>query len=371
MSELQEKVPGWVAQLQDSNPFDGEVGRWALAIGVFVVIVFGLRLVRRLLLSRLQGLVDRTSNVIDDLVLDLVRRTGWWFFVALGLFVGIMFLQLPPYWVSIVKRLFALAVLVQIGAWADHVLRFWIDSHLERTRQEDPSRLAVLTLFSLLSRVAVWSIVLLLALDNMGVDITALIAGLGIGGIAIGLALQSVLKDAFASLSIIMDKPFEVGDFVIVEDLAGDVEHIGLKSTRIRSLSGEELVLSNDDLLSSRIRNFKQLQQRRVFLKLCLAYENANEQLADARPIVKQIIDDHPLTSYDRAYVKDFEPSSIDFEVAYYVTVPEFQVMMDVRQEINLEIHRRFEQEGIQFAYPGISRVVLEGNEPEGRPDSG
>lgn len=368
MSNLQENVPGWVAQLQESNPFGGEMGRWMLAVAVFLVVVFGLRLIRRLLLKHLQGLVDKTKNVVDDLLLDLVRRTGWWFFVALGLFLAIMFLRLPPEWVVIVKRLFALAVLFQFGAWADHVLRFWIDSHLERTRQEDPSKLAVLTLFSLLGRVAVWSAVVLLALDNMGANVTTLIAGFGIGGIAVGLALQSVLKDAFASLSIIMDKPFEVGDFVIIGDLAGDVEHIGLKTTRVRSLSGEELIFSNDDMLSSRIRNYKKLQQRRVFLKLCLAYENANEKLAQARPIAKQIIDEHPLTSYDRAYFKDFGSSSLDFEVAYYVTVPEFDVMMDVRQEINLELHRRFELEGIQFAYPGISRVVLEGEESHRSP---
>jgi small-conductance mechanosensitive channel len=194
--------------------------------------------------------------------------------------------------------------------------------------------------------------VLLAALDNLGVDITALVAGLGVGGIAVGLALQDVLKDTFAALSIILDKPFELGDFVVVDDLAGNVEHIGIKTTRVRSLSGEQLVFGNGDLLSSRIRNFKRLVERRGLFTFGVLYSTPADTLERIPEMVREIVDGLETTRFDRAHFKAFGDSSMDFEVVYYVLDAEYLTFMDLQQAINLALVRRFADEGIEFAYP-------------------
>jgi small-conductance mechanosensitive channel len=200
--------------------------------------------------------------------------------------------------------------------------------------------------------VVIWSLVLLAALDNLGVDITALVAGLGVGGIAVGLALQDVLKDTFAALSIILDKPFELGDFVVVDDLAGNVEHIGIKTTRVRSLSGEQLVFGNGDLLSSRIRNFKRLVERRGLFTFGVLYSTPADTLERIPEMVREIVDGLETTRFDRAHFKAFGDSSMDFEVVYYVLDAEYLTFMDLQQAINLALVRRFADEGIEFAYP-------------------
>jgi len=195
-------------------------------------------------------------------------------------------------------------------------------------------------------------VILLLALDNMGVDITALIAGLGIGGIAVALALQNVLGDLFASLSIVLDKPFVIGDFIIVDDLLGTVERIGLKTTRVRSLYGEQLVFSNSDLLNSRIRNYKRMFERRILFSIGVTYQTPHEKLATIPGIIREVIESQEQVRFDRAHFKEYGDSALKFEIVYYVLVPDYNTHMDIQQAINLAIVRRFEEEKIEFAFP-------------------
>jgi small-conductance mechanosensitive channel len=194
--------------------------------------------------------------------------------------------------------------------------------------------------------------VLLLALDNLGINITAFVAGLGIGGIAVALATQKILGDIFASLSIVLDKPFVLGDFIVVQDHMGTVEHIGLKTTRLRSLTGEQLIISNSDLLDSRIQNFKRMQERRVLFTINVPYETSHEKVAKVSGILKNVVENRKEIRFDRAHLKQFTPSGIEFEVVYYVLQAEFNVYMDIQQEMNLELFKRFESEGIEFARP-------------------
>jgi len=186
----------------------------------------------------------------------------------------------------------------------------------------------------------------------MGVDITALIAGLGIGGIAVALALQNVLGDLFASLSIVLDKPFVIGDFIIVDDLLGTVEHIGLKTTRVRSLFGEQLVFSNSDLLNSRIRNYKRMHERRIVFSLGVTYQTPYEKLAAIPDIIREIIELQEQVRFDRAHFKEYGDFALEFEIVYYMLVPDYNAYMDTQQAINLALYERFEKEGISFAYP-------------------
>jgi small-conductance mechanosensitive channel len=205
----------------------------------------------------------------------------------------------------------------------------------------------------------VWGCIVLLALDNLGVNISTLIAGLGVGGIAVALATQKILGDLFASLSIIMDRPFVVGDFLVLGNEMGTVENIGLKTTRVRSLSGEQLILSNSDLLSSRIRNYGRMFERRIVGSFGVTYDTAFEKIRKIPKMVKTAIEAQEKVRFDRAHFKSHGASSLDFEYVYYVLSPSYNTYMDIQQAINLELHRRFLEEKIEFAYP-TQTVYLE-----------
>jgi small-conductance mechanosensitive channel len=196
-------------------------------------------------------------------------------------------------------------------------------------------------------------------LDNLGVNVTALVTGLGVGGIAVALAVQNVLGDLFASLSIVLDKPFVLGDFVVVDDLLGSVEHIGLKTTRLRSLWGEQVVFSNSDLLKSRLRNFGRMAERRVSLDIGVTYQTPRAVLQAIPAIIREAIEEQVATRFDRSHFKGFGDSALTFESVYYVLSPDYNRYMDIQQAINLRIYERFESQGIGFAYP-TQTVFLE-----------
>jgi small-conductance mechanosensitive channel len=206
--------------------------------------------------------------------------------------------------------------------------------------------------------------VFLMVLDNFGVNITALVASLGVGGIAVALAVQNILGDLFASLSIMLDKPFELGDFIIVGDVLGSVEHIGLKTTRVRGLGGEQVVFSNGDLLKSRIHNHKRMETRRVAFVLRVAYGTSEEQLCGIPRMLREIISAKPNVDFERAHFFMWGEWSLDFEVVYHFRSPDYILHMDAQQDIFLEIYRRFEEEGIRFAHP--MSIVRLADPPQG-----
>jgi small-conductance mechanosensitive channel len=343
------------------------VWSWILAASVTVAALLCLMVVRWLAHGRLRRLAEGTENQLDDLLVKLVGETSRLFFLLLALFAGSFALALPPAGRLWIGRVVVMGVLIQAGAWLDRVLSFAIQRQVSRRADgvggREPTRLALMSLFRFFGRVVIWSVVLLAALDNLGIDITALVAGLGVGGIAVGLALQDVLKDTFAALSIILDKPFELGDFVVVDDLAGNVEHIGIKTTRVRSLSGEQLVFGNGDLLSSRIRNFKRLVERRALFTFGVLYSTPADTLERIPEMVREIVDGLETTRFDRAHFKAFGDSSMDFEVVYYVLDAEYLTFMDRQQAINLALVRRFADEGIEFAYPTRTLFLEAGQE--------
>jgi small-conductance mechanosensitive channel len=197
-----------------------------------------------------------------------------------------------------------------------------------------------------------WMILLLVALDNFGINVTTLVAGLGISGIAVALAVQNILGDLFASFSIVFDKPFVIGDFIIVGDFLGTVEYVGLKTTRIRSLSGEQLIFSNGDLLKSRIRNFKRMYERRVVFTIGVLYQTTYEQLIEIPKMIRSIIESQGQVRFDRAHFKEYGAYSLNFEVVYWIQNPDYNVYMDIQQAINLTIFKQFKEKDIHFAYP-------------------
>ncbi|PIX14798.1 MAG: mechanosensitive ion channel protein MscS, partial [Elusimicrobia bacterium CG_4_8_14_3_um_filter_50_9] len=189
-------------------------------------------------------------------------------------------------------------------------------------------------------------------LDNIGIKISAVIAGLGIGGIAIALAAQAVLGDLFSYFSIFFDRPFEVGDFIIIGEFMGTVEYIGMKTTRIRSLGGEQMIFSNSDLTNSRVKNYKRMTQRRVVFKLGVTYQTSVEKLKIIPDIVKKAVEDAGNTVFDRSHFLSFGDFSLNFESVYYVKSGDYNQYMDAQQKINLALKKEFEERMIDFAYP-------------------
>lgn len=328
-----------------------DVLAWSVAAAVAVMLYLLLRLLFRLLKTNLRRFSEKTENVVDDLVASTLESTRRFSLLVVALWGGSRFLDLGS-----AERLVNLAVLIvvtlQVATWANRAVSEYISWFSATRRESDPGTVSAVQGMSFVVRLFIWAVALLLVIDNLGYDVTALVAGLGIGGVAIALAVQNILGDLFASLSIVMDKPFVVGDFIIVGDLLGEVEKIGIKTTRVRSLSGEQLIFSNSDLLNSRIRNFKRMYERRVPFTFGVTYQTTPEQLEAIPPMVREIIEGIDSTRFDRAHFKGFGESAYDFEVVYYVLSPDYAVYMDIQQKINLAICRGFLERGIEFAYP-------------------
>lgn len=332
---------------------------WLTACGIAIGVALLLVAVSRLVVSRVRRFSERTANEWDDLLADVLAATRTWTILAVGLLVGSAALELEAPVRSVLRRLVLVVVLIQCGFWLGAAARTMLTRYRRDKLEDDPGAATMVGVIGFLVQVVVWAGVLLLALDNFGIDITALVAGLGVGGIAVALALQNVLGDLFASLAIVLDKPFVIGDFVVVDDLVGTVEYIGLKTTRVRSLGGEQLVFSNADLLSSRVRNFGRMAERRIVFSLGVTYQTPRALLEEIPGIIRAAVEAQPHTRCDRSHLSGYGASSIDFETAWYVLVPDFGTYMDVQQAIYLDIHRSFEDRGIEFAYP-TQTVFLE-----------
>jgi small-conductance mechanosensitive channel len=266
---------------------------------------------------------------------------------------------LPDGWESGIRRVAVIASIFQGGLWVSAALDGWLADYRRRRIKDDAAAVTTVAALAFLGRVALWSIIFLLVLDNFGIDVTALVAGLGIGGIAIALAAQNILGDLFASMSIVLDKPFVLGDFIAAGEEKGTVEHIGLKSTRVRGLTGEQIVFSNADLLSSRLRNFGRMRERRITFGVSTTYQTSREQLERIPTILREAVEAAAGVRFDRAHFKSLGALALDFEVVYYVTVPDYAQYMDIQQGINLRVFERFHAEGIPFAY-SAQRFVLE-----------
>lgn len=323
---------------------------WAALVGLLVMV--GVRLTLKLVLVRVRALSRRTDTDVDDLVVDLLARTKILFVLLVGVWAASIPLALNPMLERWIRAILVVGLLLQAGFWITAGINYALERYRRRQLELDPSGATAVGALGFIARLLLWTVVVLTALANVGIDITAFIASLGIGGIAIALALQNVLGDLFASLSIVMDKPFVVGDFIIVDDYLGTVEHVGLKTTRLRSLSGEQLVFSNADLLGSRIRNYKRMEERRALFTVGVTYDTGYEHLKKIPEMIRDAVESEENTRFDRAHFKQYGDSAIVFEAVYYMLVPDYNAYMDTQQAINLEIYRRFEMEEIDFAFP-------------------
>ena len=325
---------------------------WAAALVTAFLVLMVLLILKARIASAMAAFLRGIKEETGQLAEGVIQRTRFSFLFALAVYAGSLALRLPASYSSILDLLVILIFLIQAGLWGVWIITFCADWAIELKKDKDSADATVFGLVKFVSKTALWSVVVLVALGTLGVDITALVAGLGVVGIAVALAVQNILGDLFASLTIVLDKPFIVGDFIIVGDSMGTVERVGLKTTRIRSLSGEQLIMPNSDLLQSRIRNYKRMQERRVPFSIRVVYETTGNKLKRIPGILKEVIESQEMTRFDRAHFKDYGNFSLNFEIVYWVLSPEKSRSMDIQQAINLSILERFQKEGIEFAYP-------------------
>ncbi len=327
--------------------------QWGIALGIVLVWLVIFLLVRAIAVHRLAKIAARTNTIIDDIALLILQHTKAWLVVLVASYFGSLALTLPASITLWIQTIAVIAFITQGAFWIDAVLMFWMQCYQTKTMETNASQATTVRTLGYVFRVALLSLLFLMALDNIpGVEVTALVASLGVAGIAVALALQSVLSDLFASLSIALDKPFVINDFIIVGDFMGTVENIGIKTTRLRSLSGELLVFANADLVSSRIRNYKQMRERRILFSLGVVYATPYEKLSMIPTLIREIIEAQEHVRFDRAHFASYGDFALNFEIVYYVLSADYNQYMDLQQTINLAIFKAFDEAGIEFAFP-------------------
>ncbi|MEE9595092.1 MAG: mechanosensitive ion channel family protein [Candidatus Hydrothermarchaeales archaeon] len=331
--------------------FQNTVLDYLTAFSIFLVGIFIVKIFKGIILGRLKTWTAKTAVAFDDFLIKNIEKTVVPVLYFGAFYLGMHSLSLSA---SLIKAINVLgAVLLTffgirfLAAIIDYSLQDYLLKKGEGATEE-PTLKALRPII----KVLIWGFGVIFLLDNLGFEISALVAGLGIGGVAVALAAQAVLGDLFSYFAIMFDRPFEIGDFIIVGDYLGTVEHVGIKTTRIRSLGGEQVVFSNTDLTNSRVRNYKRMEKRRVLFNMGVTYQTSHEKLKEIPTVIRTIIENISDTVFDRAHFSSYGDFNLVFEVAYYVASGDYKKYRDVQQEINLKIKEEFEKRGIEFAYP-------------------
>jgi small-conductance mechanosensitive channel len=351
--------------------YDNSVLAWLIAVGVAVGTAVTLVLLRTQAVRWLTGQVAGRHPHRVALALAALQGTQPWFLVIVALFVGAQFVALPPKADRLVDHIALIGTIVQAALWGSKAIRGWLAHQVAARRETDAAAATTVSVIGFFVQLGLWSVVMLLALENLGFNITALLAGLGIGGIAVALAAQSILSDVFASIMIALDKPFAIGDFLVLDNnMMGAVEYIGLKTTRLHSISGEQLIISNADLLKSRLRNFQRLSERRVEFSLNVQVDTPAAKLAMVPGVLRQAIEAQSKARFERAHFKSFDDNKLLFEAAYYVSDRDYNRYMDIQQAINLAAYARLQKEGIAPLRPPPAARPNDSREPPRKPEA-
>jgi small-conductance mechanosensitive channel len=348
------EVPVELSTLMNREFLGNTLLAWLIAAAVLVTVFAVLKILRRILLGRFSRLAERTVTGIDDLVTDLLRHTHGWFVLLISLGAASAALTLTPEPRGYMRMLLGAGVIVQLMIWGNTAINGW----MKRQSALREGALGTLTAIAFMARLALWAVLFILLLDNFGLKVTTLLGALGVVGIAGALAAQSVLGDLFAAISIFLDKPFEVGDFIVFDGLSGTVRGVGLRSTRINAIGGEQLIVSNSDLLKSRISNYKRMAERRAAFQIGVVYGLPREVVAEIPELIRAAVEEQEQVRFDRSHFKSYGASSLDFETVYYVLSPDYTLYMNIQQAINLGILRRFEEKNIGFAFPTRTVIV-------------
>jgi small-conductance mechanosensitive channel len=331
------------------------------AAAIFIVGMLLIRFLRRCILNRLKKWAAVSSNKVDDFIVSGIEHSLIPSLYIVVFYLTIQHLALPAQIWQVVRIGMSIAVTFFLLRLVTSTLRFLLLCYISK-QEHAAEKSKQIRGIMIITAAFIWIIGLLFLLDNWGVNVTTFLAGLGIGGVAIALAGQTILADLFSYFVIFFDRPFEIGDFIIVEDKMGSVEYIGIKTTRLRSLTGEELIFSNTDLTNSRVHNYKRMQRRRIIFQIGVTYHTPPEKLAAIPGMIKDIIRSLPDLEFDRAHFLNFGEYRLVFEIVYYVLTDDYNKYMDRQQAINLELFNKFTQEGIKFAIP-MQMVIMQPQE--------
>jgi small-conductance mechanosensitive channel len=326
------------------------ITQWSWAVVMATLVLLTSMLIRRIGSGYYLRLRATAERELMEVPLKVISRTATTFLLVISASIGIQFLTVNDRVQHVAEKVALIAACWQVGIWISTGAMAWLEHKREYKLQQDRAVAGSINIIAVILRAVIWVVVLLLTLDNLGVNITALVAGLGIGGIAVALAIQNVLGDLLASLAITLDKPFIVGDALMIDDINGTVEQIGLKTTRLRSVNGEQIIMANADLLKSRVRNFGRMHERRVVAVLQVAYDTPHEKLAAIATVIQAlIVAQHPVR-FERCHLARLSMAAIEFEIVYFVLTADYTICMDVQQAVNLGIVDYFAREGIKFA---------------------
>ena len=331
--------------------FGNRILDYIIALLTLALSLLFVKVVIRFFIRRLKKLAERTTATFDDFLIKILEKIGLPALYISCFYVSAKTLKLPSGAGTLINALemiiitfFAARIVVMLAGWG-------INIYLAK-KQQDPTVVRSLDGMLWTVKILIWVLAVVILLDNLGYKVSTIIAGLGIGGIAVAIAAQALLKDFFSYFSIVFDHPFKIGDFIIIGDFMGTVEYIGIKTTRIRSLSGEQVVFSNTDLTDSRVRNYRLMEKRRVLFRIGVTYQASLHQLKEIPKIIEQIIKSTKDAAFDRAHFFSYGDFSLIFEAVYFVLSPDYNKYMDIQQEINFAIREEFEKQGIEFAYP-------------------
>jgi small-conductance mechanosensitive channel len=337
--------------IPDRMLFGNSIADWIRA-GIVVVAVWTvLWILRRFVASRYRQYATANHPTPIRLLAYLVGNTRQILFLGIALMAADECLTFPPKLQHVVSNAALILILLQAGIWAGRALRFYLELK-EQERGADRNFAGSLDIINFVARLLIWSLLCLVALDNLGVNITALLAGLGVGGVAVALALQNILGDLFASLSIALDKPFAVGDNLTIDAFVGVVEHIGIKTTRLRSETGEQIILSNADLIKSRVRNFGRAAEQRALATIRVRYDTPSDKIQEVPKLLERIVREQPNARFERCHLKTLGEYDLQFELSYFVRQPKLHPLLDLQQAVNFRIIEEFRRQEIAFAYP-------------------
>jgi small-conductance mechanosensitive channel len=345
-------MTNFLSILKDFNFWNNSGYDYVIAAAIFIGLLIVLKIFQVIILARLYSLAKKTKTNFDDTLIAVFKTIKPPFYFFIALYFGLKVLVLAPWIVIAIKVLVLVAIVYEIIRAIEKLLDYFINRHFEKSGADKSHTRSMVKTLQLIARVILWILGLTLVLANLGVNVTSLVASLGIGGLAVALALQSVLSDLFSSFSIYIDKPFQVGDFIQVGTDMGEVEKIGLKTTRIRTLLGEELIVSNKELTTARVQNFKRMQTRRESFSLGVVYNTSPAKLAAMPKMIEEITKATKKAKFDRCHFSTYGDSSLNFDIVYYIQSPDYVTYMDVKQQINLAIFAKFAEEKIEFAYP-------------------
>ena len=344
-------------ELLEQVYYGNTVEHYAIAFSIIIGSILLIRIFRKRLLNQIKKWTEKTETKLDDYIVSGVEKFGLPILTFLAIYIGISYLTFTEKIDKVIDQVMVVVITFYVIRLLSSVIRLTLESYISQ-QEGGQEKLKQLNGIMLIFNVLIWSVGLLFMFDNLGYDVTTIIAGLGIGGIAIALAAQNILGDLFNYFVIFFDRPFEIGDFITVDDKKGTVEYIGIKTTRVKSITGEQLVFSNSDLTNSRIHNFKRMDRRRVVFTLGVVYSTTNEKLQQIPGIIKDIILSQQLATFDRAHFAGFGPYSLNFEVVYFIESADYVPYMDAQEAINLKIFKAFDDARIDFAYPTQTLLV-------------